>query len=482
MDKLLSKYKRMPVTVRATFWFLICSFLQRGISFITTPIFTRLLSTAEYGEFNVFQSWLTILTVVVTLNLPWGVYPQGLVKFEESKDKFASSLQGLLLVLVCIWSLVYFIFHNAINSLLGMTTAKMVAMLIMMWTSSVFCFWSAYERTDFRYKELVKLTLLVSVLKPVLGIVLVIISQDDKVIARIWGLVVVELICYTWLFVRQMRKGKSFFDLSTWKYALAFNLTLVPHYLSQTILSGADRIMIERMVSSDKAGIYSLAYSLSLLMLVFNSSMEQAINPWIYKQIKEKRLSKIKTVVYPSVVIVALLNIFLMFFAPEIVKIFAPSSYYEAIWVIPPVSMSVFFTFLYDMFANFEFYYEKTKYMSIATVSGAALNIVLNYIFIKIFGYYAAGYTTLFCYVCYAIFHYIIMRYLCLKGKEQPYSLKFLLSCSAVFVAIGALVLSTYNNMLLRYTLMASLIIFIILKRKTLYQQLQTIIAARKSI
>ena len=467
MDKMLSKYQKMPVTVRATFWFLICSFLQRGISFITTPIFTRLLSTAEYGEFNVFQSWLTILTVIVTLNLPWGVYPQGLVKFEESKDKFASSLQGLLLVLVCIWSLVYFVFHDAINSLLGMTTAKMVAMLIMMWTSSVFCFWSAYERTDFRYKDLVILTLLVSVLKPVLGIILVI-SQNDKVIARIWGLVVVELVCYAWLFVRQMRKGKAFFDLSIWKYALAFNLTLVPHYLSQTILSGADRIMIERMVSSDKAGIYSLAYSLSLLMLVFNSSMEQAINPWIYKQIKEKRIGDIKTVVYPAIGIVAVLNVLLMVFAPGIVRIFAPASYYDAIWVIPPVSMSVFYMFLYDMFANFEFYYEKTKYMSIATVLGAAINIVLNYIFIKLFGYYAAGYTTFFCYLCYAVFHYIVMRYVCLKKEEQPYSLSFLIPVSLSFIGIGFAMLLTYNYAIVRYTIFAIILIFSIIKRKNI--------------
>ena len=43
-----------------------------------------------------------------------------------------------------------------------------------------------------------------------------------------WGLVVVELVCYAWLFFKQMRKGKTFIDLSIWKYALAFNLTLVP--------------------------------------------------------------------------------------------------------------------------------------------------------------------------------------------------------------------------------------------------------------
>ena len=48
MGKFLQKYRNMSVQV-GSFWFLICSFLQKGISSITTPIFTRLLTTEEYG-------------------------------------------------------------------------------------------------------------------------------------------------------------------------------------------------------------------------------------------------------------------------------------------------------------------------------------------------------------------------------------------------------------------------------------------------
>lgn len=81
----LKKYKNLPVQVRASFWFLICSFLQKGISMITTPIFTRLLSTSEYGQFSVFNSWLGICTVIVSLQLYAGVYTSGLVKFEDEK-------------------------------------------------------------------------------------------------------------------------------------------------------------------------------------------------------------------------------------------------------------------------------------------------------------------------------------------------------------------------------------------------------------
>ena len=85
---LINKYNNSSQGVKVAFWFLVCSVFQKGISVITTPIFTRLMSTSEYGEFNVFLSWQGIITAIVILTLSWGVYTQGLAKFE---NKFADS-------------------------------------------------------------------------------------------------------------------------------------------------------------------------------------------------------------------------------------------------------------------------------------------------------------------------------------------------------------------------------------------------------
>lgn len=52
MQKLVKKYTDLPIQVKASMWFFVCAFLQKGISFITTPIFTRLLSTSEYLEYR----------------------------------------------------------------------------------------------------------------------------------------------------------------------------------------------------------------------------------------------------------------------------------------------------------------------------------------------------------------------------------------------------------------------------------------------
>ena len=112
LKKIICKYNSIPAQVRASFWFLFCAFMQRGISFITTPIFTRLLNTTEYGQFNIFNSWLGILTVIVSINLSAGVYARGVVKFSEDRKAFTSSMQGLSLTLTLIWAAIYFVVHS----------------------------------------------------------------------------------------------------------------------------------------------------------------------------------------------------------------------------------------------------------------------------------------------------------------------------------------------------------------------------------
>lgn len=195
MNRLLSKYQNLSVPAKAAIWFLICSFLQKGISVITTPIFTRLLTTTEYGQFNVFNSWFSIVNIFVSLMLSGGVCTQGLVKFDDERDIFSSSLQGLTLTLVSVWTVIYLLFHSYFNGLFSLTTNQCLLMLVMIWTGAVFNLWASEQRVLYKYKVLVLVTLVVSIAKPLVGIIFVTKAQD-KVTARILGLALVELIGY----------------------------------------------------------------------------------------------------------------------------------------------------------------------------------------------------------------------------------------------------------------------------------------------
>lgn len=476
-QKLRTKYNGLSPQVRATIWFLICSVLQRGISTITTPIFTRLLSSAEYGQFGVFNSWLSIVQIIVTLELTAGVYTMGIVKFKEEEKIFTSSLQGLNLVLCVVWTLVYFIFKDFWNNLLSLTTVQMLAMLVMVWSTAAFTFWMTTQRNQFKYRRLVVVTLIVSVLKPAIGILFVL-NSDNKVTARILGLALVEVICYTGFFVSQMRKGKVFFSAKYWKYAVLFNIPLLPHYLAGTILASADRIMIKKMVSDSAAGIYTLAYSISLIMNMVKDSLNKTISPYIYQRIRAKDYKSISKVIYPALLVIAIANLLLISFAPEIIRIFAPKEYMDAIYVIPPVAMSVYVQFLYLCFAPFEFYFEKRIWTTIGTLVSATMNLLLNYIFIKLCGYQAAGYTTLVCYLVNSLMHYFFMRKVCKTylDNTKPYNPNILLGMTLGFFAVGFLYIPTYAYPLIRYALTILLMVVLFVFRSKLMSAIKKMV------
>jgi len=480
MKKIFEKIKNAPMQVKASFAFLVCSFLGRGAAIITTPLFTRMMTTSEYGSFGVFNSWVSIISCFVTLNLSGGIYAQCLVKYSESKEKYKSSFQGLTLCLSIIFGVIYLIFRNSINSFLGYSTDEMIMMLMIIWTSAVYHLWAAGQRVEYRYRLLSIISISSTVLTALLGIFFVF-KLKDKVFGRILGWCITQVVLFAWLFFFDIRKGKILFSKEIWKYAINMAFPLIPHYLSTIILNSSDRIMIKEMIDESSAGIYNLAYSLSLIMTVFNSSLLSTIEPWIYKQIKSGNFKKIEKVAYPSFLGIALLNILLIAFAPEIIFVFAPKTYYDAKWVVPPVAMSVYFMFLYSFFATFEFYYEKTKFITFATVTGAIVNVVTNYIFIKIFGYVAAGYTTLLCYIIFAIMHYIFMNKIAKENiKQQVYNIKIIFALTIGFMVIGFALLLSYNVILIRYGIVLILIIVIICLRKKIIDYCKYIMSVRK--
>jgi O-antigen/teichoic acid export membrane protein len=470
MQTIWKKINNLPVTVKASYWFLICGVLQKGLTLITTPIFTRLMTTSEYGLFSVYISWNSILTIMVSFNLASGVYLRGLVKFEEDKNSFANSLYSLALIIFGFWVSAFFLFKKQFTSLLNLNSNYIIAMIIDIYVCAAFQFWSAEQRVKFKYKKLIAITLANSLIQTIVGIV-VILNTNNHVSARIYTLVVVDILCFgIFCFMPFFRKCGNI-KISYWLYALKFNIPLIPHYLSQVVLNQSDRIMIERYSSVDDAGRYSLAYSLASVMTIVNTAIINTLTPWLYKKIKEKEYVSIRKNSVIILIFVAALNLLLVALAPEAIIVLAPREYYSAVYIVPPVSASVFFIFLYSWFSAFEFYFEKTYLMTVASISGAILNIVLNYIFIPQYGYLAAGYTTLFCYLAYVIGHYIFMNLIC--KKEIPgikiYNVGAIVAISMVFLLLCAFMMCLYRYYTVRYIIVLFMILIVIINYKKIY-------------
>lgn len=470
MPSLYSRYRALAKPAKAAIWFLICGVLQRGVSVLVTPLFTRIMSTEDYGLYTLFNSWLDLLGVVVTLRLSWGVFMQGLVRYDDDQDQYTSALQGLTTLLVLAGVVLYLPFRRVINEMTGLNTFLTICAFASAWATAIFGFWSTRQRLAYNYRALVAVTLAVAVTGPVAGVLAVLSTETFKVEARVICIVIVELAFYSVMFFRYMLRGRCFYNKKFWGHALRFNVPLVPHYLSQSALSQAGRVMIGSLVGASAAAIFGLASSISGLMLIINQAILNALNPWIYQRIRDKRVDQIARVSYLSLGLVGAANLCLIAFAPEVVALFAPSDYQPGVWAIPPLAASSFITFMYSLFADFEFYYERTTWVAAASIAGAALVVVLNWALIPAFGFLVAAWTTLAGYTVYVGMHYAFMRRVQIDEMDgvRVYDPKVLLVLVFLFGAIAAVLAMAYPFPLVRYAFLLALMIAAVVKRRTI--------------
>lgn len=467
IKKLLVKYKEIPVAVKASIWFVVCSVLQRGISFITVPIFTRLMTTSQYGVYSTYVSWYTILIVFTSLNLYYGVFNNAMINFENQRDRYISSMQGLVTVITGIFFIVYLLFREFFNNFLGMTTPLVLLLFIELLVTPALQFWTVHNRFAYKYKSIVAVTLFKSIINPILGIIFVLLSEE-KDVARIATIVLVEVIVCGFVAIYQFFKGKCFYDLKFWKYALVFNIPLIPHYLSGTILNQGDRVMISQMVGNTEVAFYSVANNIGQLMNIVTSAIASSFTPWVYQKLKEKDVSEIPRVTNLLLLLMAALVSILMFLAPELMAIIAAPEYAEAVYVIPPIAASVFFVFTYNIFSNVEFFYGVRRYVTIGSISAACANLVLNWIFISLYGYYAAGYTTLFCYIIYGLSHLWFSKKV-LKENNIPtgaFDSRVVLGLSAIVIALVVLQNFLYPHRVIKNILILIVLLVMMWKRK----------------
>ena len=464
---LINKYRSMAVQAKAGIWFIFCSFMQKGISFITVPIFTRMMSKEEYGTYSLYLSWLQIITIITSLNLFNGVLDNGMSKYEEDRDRFISSMQGLTITITTFIFGVYLIFCNMWSKLLGLSPVYIVLMFIEMYFRPSLLFWSGRQRFEYKYKRLVAVTIAKSVLNPLLGLFLVMIMQD-RALGRVISIVVIEVAFCIVFFSFQFVKGKTFFDSFYWKYGIKLAIPMLPHYLSGMILNQGDRIMIEKMVNKSAVAIYSVAYSIGMLIQMFTSAINSAITPWVYSKMKSNDNSGVPKMFNGLLVFVAGISICLMVISPELMMIFGDEDYLDGAYVIPPVAASVYFIFLYYLFSLPQFYFEKTKFLFTASLISAVVNLLLNFVFIRMYGYYAAGYTTLVCYILYSIGHYIVSRVVLKNNMDNKklFDEKVIIFISSILVACCILVNFIFDYPIIRYCIVLFGMMIAFYKRK----------------
>lgn len=477
MRKILAKYKNLTTVTKATLWYTIANILVKGVALLSTPIFTRVMKESEYGTYSIFQSWYGIILIFTSLNVFLGGYTKGLLKYKDEIDAYTSSSLAMTTFITCCWGIIYLTNIPFWTNIFNLSPSMMTAMFIELLLMPAYELWSSKSRFEYKYRMVVFASVWMSLLSITVGVIAVM-TNSQRVVARVNADVFAKATIAFPLFFLLFAKGKVLFNKKFWKYNILFNIPLVPHYLSNYALNQSDQLMISRMIGNAQAAYYSVAYTIATMMNLVITAINNALVPYVYQSINTGKREEIKKTTSPTFFIVAVMCIVTMAFAPELITIFAGKNYAQAIYIVPPVAASIYFIFLYGMFSTIEYYYQKTVRIAVATVAAAVLNIGLNFICIRAFGYYVAGYTTLISYMLLAFLHYRFYRSVLeeeMDTDENVYDMKAIILGGALVLSVMFIMILTYKVIWLRYGVILIICMVGYIKRKYLKEILSTV-------
>ena len=338
-------------------WYVISNFLLKSITFITIPIFTRLLTQDEFGQYNNYTSWLQIMTILVTLNVQSSLI-SAKFDYEKNFDKYILSIFTLSSVTSILWAIIINIKSSFFINFTNLDIYYINCMLVYLFFYSAFNLFQIRERFLFKYKMSVFLSIVNAVTTSLLAVILVLFMKN-RVEGRILGSIIPTIIIGVCIIIYLIKKGKGI-DFSSWKYALKICLPYIPHALSLILLSSMDRIMITKMCGTEATALYSLAYSCGIIITLLITSLNDAYSPWLGEKLHEKKYNEINkfSKTYISVFLYFAFGMSLVI--PEILYILGGKEYIVAKSVLIPVTLGCVFQFLYTMFVNVEQYQKKT--------------------------------------------------------------------------------------------------------------------------
>ncbi|MBQ6318349.1 MAG: polysaccharide biosynthesis protein [Lachnospiraceae bacterium] len=455
--------------VKSSIWYTIANVSIRAVAIITTPIYTGMLTTADYGRANTFNSWIDVFNVFACLCV---VYSIGRAKldFPDRFDEYMSSLQGLSSSFGFILLVLAFIFRESLSGWIHYEVPLAVGLFAYLCVAPSVEYMMQKCRYEYRYKENILISVITCVGQVALSILLMLLFNDRRYIGKILGVMLPTAIMGIVFYIRFIVKGKVFYNREYWTYALKIGLPMIPHALALILLAQMDRIMIKGICGDGDAGLYIFGYSFATLLMIFTNAIGQAYLPWFNETLFDGERDRIRQIQKKLVLLGCFLSFGFIAVSPEALMLLSISnnSYWIAKYVVPPIVLGTLAQYFYTNYVNVEIFCKKTSIIAMGSCLAALINYILNYAFIPRFGYIAAAYTTFASYIVLMLMHYIMVRFVL---KEQVYDDLYMFAAMIIMTLIGILYLLLYGDgigmIMLRYAVtILTVAIFAIAKRR----------------
>lgn len=387
-------------------------FFASAISFIAIPIYTRLLTPSDYGILAVFNSVVGIFAIIYGLQMYGSVGRYYLEKADDFPDFLGSNIL-ILCVLIIAEGAIIWAFREPIMHFFKVPAFLFLPLLIISILSFGYAIYGNLLVVKRKSGEYTIISVSRAVSLFLISVVLMYHLKTDRYLGKIYAQILVTLVVFGYCCYKLLPQMKFNFKIEHLKYSINYNLPAIPGALSGFILTFSDRIIINQLTTSEKTGLYSLAYNIAMVLSVIFGGMFAAWSPTFIENMRDKKYTQIRTLSSRFTDIVLFFALLIALFANEVIHIMAPAKYHSALHLIPIIVLGYIFLYVAQVYSFFASYRkQKILMMSINLLVVGFINILLNYLLIPKFGYSIAAVTTVFSYFLLMFFNYFTVRYL----------------------------------------------------------------------
>lgn len=365
-----------------TFLYTFGDFLNKGIIFLTIPIFSRILSVEDYGVLSIYQLFYSVLIVLLTLNFP-GAVTQRLFEKKENENLFIqvnlkfSILFSFVFGLILTFSELFFSY----SSNLGLDSKYYYICIADVFFMGLIGFYQSTllgKRISGSYVINSLITSGGSVLISIL--LMLTVFKGNELLGQFISRLFISVI----FFIIIIYKFKDLFKVSISKnkelilYSFYFGVPLIPHLISNLVLRQFDRIIIGNYISISATGIYSLASNLSFVLPVLIGAVNKSWVPIFQDYLRSKSYilieKRVKLLSFVFLIVCALL----ILHADLIFRIVAPKAYFEGYNIFQLLVMGSYLLFSYNAYVNYAYYTRKTYSIALITIIVGIISFTLN--------------------------------------------------------------------------------------------------------
>ena len=372
------------------------TFGARFLTFLLTPFYTRVLSSAEYGVTDLLLQTGNLIIPIASVGIANAVIRYGL---EQTSDKSGVFTTGLLTTLAGFFLL---LLVSPLLDQIAFLSGYLWLVLLYVLAANIHSVCNQFARTMGH----VRLFALDGILRTVLTIVfniLLLAVFPMGVTGYVLANVLADGITTVFVFLRAEEWRYLRLSAVKWRDAvrmLQYSAPLVPNNLCSWIINISDRYLIALLVGNAATGIYAVSNKIPTVLLTvantFSSAWQLSALAEQPKAEKERFFSNVYAV-YSAIAFIVASGVILT--AQISTRLLAAPDYYEAWRYVPVLTLATTFACLGSFLSSVYMVELRSTATLVTTLLGAVCNLVGNFFLIQWWGSMGAAISTLVSYI-----------------------------------------------------------------------------------